>query len=152
MTLFSLPRHSYRFWKFPLLHCCFWSLIHHLCKRDVNEWSMCWRPWSSANSPGSSTAALKKPVILEHFNRLSVCECVFVCASAYLCVCLCMYFILLAPANLLTPDGEQWVSRFYFLLDSILIDRHATLCRVKTERPPPPTPPLPWLRAQQLLM
>lgn len=38
-----------------------------------------------------------------------------------------MYFILLAPANLLTPDGKQWVSRLYFLLDLILIDRYAAL-------------------------
>lgn len=27
-----------------------------------------------------------------------------------------MYSTLLASANLLTPDGEQWESRLYFLL------------------------------------
>lgn len=74
------------------------------------------------------------------------------------CVCVCMCFILLAPANLLTPDGEQWVSRLYFLLDLILIDRCATLPhslqgkKRKTaplHHHPSPTPTLSYV--QQLL-
>ena len=64
-----------------------------------------------------------------------------------------MYFIVLAPVNLLTPDGEQWVSRLYFLLDLILIDRYATLPHSlqgkKKKKLPPPTatshPPSPNL-------
>lgn len=49
---------------------------------------------------------------------------VFECISGFAsCV------ILLPAPNLLSSSGEQRVSRFYFLLDSILIDRGATLRR-----------------------
>lgn len=69
----------------------------------------------------SPTPALK--IGLDPRTLQQACVCVRACFN----VCLCMYFIVLAPANLLTPDGEQWVSRLYFLLDLILIDRYTTL-------------------------
>lgn len=64
--------------------------------------------------------------------------------QAYLRVCLCIYLILLACTNLLTPDGEQWVSRLYFLLDSILIDRYATLPQTLQDKNGKPQPRLPY--------
>lgn len=88
-----------------------WLLISLFSKCGVNEWSLHQRPWRVAKSPELLWKSLRSC-----FTSVDwVCLCVHI---------LCMYFILLA--NLLTPDGEQWVSRFYFLPDSILIDRHAT--------------------------
>lgn len=49
---------------------------------------------------------------------------VYVCT--WLLHCLHMYSMLLSPDYLQITDGEQWVSRLYFLLDLILIDLPAT--------------------------
>lgn len=125
--------------KFSSLHCFLWPLIIPSCKWDVNEWSVCQRPWSAANSPGVPRQLWKKKGLWSWDTSIGLCVC------AYLGVCLCMYFILLAPANPLTPDGEQWVSRLYFLLDLILIDQYASLphsLHGRNGRLPPPSPTL----------
>lgn len=70
---------------------------------------------------------------------VNMCECV--CASLRTA----LHFILLAPANLLAPDGEHRVSRLYFLLDLILIDWYATVPRSlqgKNQKTAPPTSPI----------